>query len=59
MDKKLNKNIAMVAYTYYSTDPRVKKEAEALVESGFNVDFFSLRNFTLFELIHFIEDAYL
>ena len=43
MDKKINKNIAMVAYTYYSTDPRIKKEAEALVESGFNVDFFSLR----------------
>jgi glycosyltransferase involved in cell wall biosynthesis len=43
MDKKLNKNIAMVAYTYYSTDPRVKKEAEALAGSGFDVDFFSLR----------------
>lgn len=43
MDEKLNKNIAMVAYTYYESDPRVKKEAEALVEAGFDVDFLSLK----------------
>jgi len=43
MLKRLNKNIAMIAYTYYESDPRVKKEAEALTEAGFNVDFLSLR----------------
>jgi len=43
MLKRLNKNIAMIAYTYYESDPRVKKEAEALIEAGFNVDFLSLR----------------
>lgn len=36
-------NVAMVAYTEYSTDPRVQREAEALVEAGYNVDFFVLR----------------
>lgn len=43
MFKILNRNIAMIAYTYYESDPRVKKEVEALVEAGFNVDFLSLR----------------
>ena len=33
----------MVAYTYYESNPRVKKEAEALVEAGFDVDFLSLK----------------
>lgn len=33
----------MIAYTYYLSDPRVKKEAEALVENGFDVDFISLK----------------
>jgi len=40
---KNNKNIAMVAYTYYVSDPRVKKEAEALAEDGYSVDFFCLK----------------
>lgn len=43
MDEKLNKNIAMVAYTYYSTDPRVKREAEALVDNNYHVDSFVLK----------------
>lgn len=34
----------MIAYTYYLSDPRVKKEAEALAESGFDVDFISLKS---------------
>lgn len=33
----------MVAYTYYISDPRVKKEAETLADAGYNVDFFALR----------------
>lgn len=39
----MNKNILMVAYTNYSTDARVVKEAEAAVSGGFNVDFITLR----------------
>jgi glycosyltransferase involved in cell wall biosynthesis len=33
----------MVAYTYYESDPRVIREAEAAVEGGFEVDFLALR----------------
>jgi glycosyltransferase involved in cell wall biosynthesis len=33
----------MVGYTYYETDPRVIREAEAAVEGGFEVDFLALR----------------
>lgn len=36
-------NIAMIAYTCYSTDSRVKREAESLVDAGHNVDFIALR----------------
>ena len=36
-------NIAMVAYTNYTTDPRVMREAETANSAGFNVDFFCLR----------------
>lgn len=34
--------IAAVAYTHYLTDPRVRREAEALVERGDTVEVFSL-----------------
>lgn len=37
------KNILMVAYTYYESDPRVIREAEAAVSGGFDVDFLALR----------------
>ena len=37
------KNICMVAYTYYLSDPRVQREAEALAERGDKVDFICLR----------------
>lgn len=40
-DKK--KAILMIAYTYYSSDPRVIREAEAAASEGFSVDFFALR----------------
>lgn len=40
----INKKILMIAYTNYSTDPRVIREAEAANEVGFKVDFLSLRN---------------
>src|SRR5690242_15618405 len=33
----------MVGYTYYETDPRVIREAEAVIEAGFEVDFLALR----------------
>lgn len=39
----MRSNILMIAYTYYITDARVIKEAEAATQSGFNVDFLSLR----------------
>lgn len=42
MRNRESKNVAMVAYTYYKSDPRVRKEAEALTGAGFNVDFLSL-----------------
>ena len=35
--------ILMVAYTYYESDPRVIREAEAAVDGGFEVDFLALR----------------
>jgi glycosyltransferase involved in cell wall biosynthesis len=39
----MTKNILMIAYTNYTTDARVVKEAEAAVNGGYNVDFLSLR----------------
>ncbi len=35
--------ILMVAYSYYESDPRVIREAEAAVDGGFDVDFLALR----------------
>jgi len=35
--------VAMVAYTYYASDPRVRREAECLAERGDRVDFYCLR----------------
>jgi glycosyltransferase involved in cell wall biosynthesis len=35
--------ILMVAYTYYESDPRVIREAEAAIDGGFDVDFLALR----------------
>ncbi len=35
--------IAMIAYTNYSRDPRVRREAEALVEAGHEVQFLARR----------------
>lgn len=37
------KTVLMVAYTYYESDPRVIREAEAAVSAGFDVDFLALR----------------
>jgi glycosyltransferase involved in cell wall biosynthesis len=37
------KTILMLAYTYYESDPRVIREAEAAVDGGFEVDFLALR----------------
>jgi len=35
--------VLMIAYTYYESDTRVIREAEAAVEGGFEVDFLALR----------------
>ena len=35
--------VAMVAHTYYEEDPRVRREAETLVENGIPVEVFALR----------------
>ena len=35
---KIKKRIAMLAYTEYSRDPRVRRYAEFLVNQGYNVD---------------------
>jgi glycosyltransferase involved in cell wall biosynthesis len=35
--------ICMIAYTFYSSDPRVRREAEALAERGDTVDFICLK----------------
>ncbi len=37
------KNILMIAYTNYSTDARVIKEAETGIKNGFQVDFIALK----------------
>ena len=37
------RNIAMVAYTEYVRDPRVRRYGEALVRNGYNVDCFVLK----------------
>ena len=36
--------ICMVAYTYYERDPRVRRDAEALIEAGYKVDIIALRD---------------
>jgi glycosyltransferase involved in cell wall biosynthesis len=36
-------NICMLAYTHYLSDPRVRREAEALADRGYHVDFLCLR----------------
>ncbi len=43
MTSSNKKPILMVGYTYYETDPRVIREAEAAIEGGFEVDFLALR----------------
>lgn len=37
------KKICMVAYAYYLSDPRVRREAEALADRGNEVDFICLQ----------------
>lgn len=38
-----HKNVLMIAYTNYTTDPRVIREANAAVNAGYSVDFIALR----------------
>ena len=40
--KNLNK-ICIIRHSYYPSDPRVRKEAEALIEKGYSVDVICLR----------------
>ncbi len=37
------KTVLMMAYSYYESDPRVIREAEAAIDGGFEVDFLALR----------------
>jgi glycosyltransferase involved in cell wall biosynthesis len=39
----MGKRVAMVVFSYYLDDQRVRREAEALIEAGMSVDVFSLR----------------
>lgn len=39
----MNKKILMVAYSYYPSDTRIRKEAETLLKNGFEVDILCLR----------------
>jgi glycosyltransferase involved in cell wall biosynthesis len=42
--EKMVKRVAMVVYSYYPDDTRVRREAEALIEAGMSVDVFCLRD---------------
>lgn len=42
----MKKQVCMIAYTYYERDPRVRREAEALVEAGYAVEIIALRDKT-------------
>lgn len=43
MDKNSSKKILMVLYSYYPHDPRPRREIEALIEGGYQVDLICLR----------------
>ena len=36
--------VAMIVFSYYPADPRVRREADALVEAGMLVDVICLRD---------------
>ena len=38
-----NKKIAMIVFSHYPEDPRVRREAEALDEAGYHIDIFCLK----------------
>lgn len=40
----MDKRISMVAFSYYPADPRVRREAEALMEEGMSVDILCLND---------------
>jgi glycosyltransferase involved in cell wall biosynthesis len=42
-DRAARRPVAMVVHAYYDEDPRVRREAEALVGAGYEVDVFALR----------------
>ncbi len=43
MEARNKKSVCMIVQHYYSTDGRVRREAEALVQNGFAVDIIALR----------------
>jgi len=43
MTNAKRRSVAMIVHSYYEEDPRVRREAETLVEHGFSVDVFALR----------------
>jgi glycosyltransferase involved in cell wall biosynthesis len=44
MDARPQRRVAMLAYTHYRSDPRVRREAEALVKAGHAVTVFCLED---------------
>jgi glycosyltransferase involved in cell wall biosynthesis len=46
LDQDGRRRIAMVVHSYYDEDPRVRREAEALVTAGHEVDVIALRRVT-------------
>jgi len=41
---KITKNVCMVVFSHYPNDPRVRREAEALIEKNYSVDVVCLRD---------------
>ena len=49
-NEKMNKYIAMIAYTQISTDARVIRAAKAAVEADFSIDFYTLNGDSSFSI---------
>jgi len=43
VNARTRRPVAMIVHAYYEEDPRVRREAEAVVASGRDVDVFALR----------------
>lgn len=56
----MNKNLAVIAYTSFSTDSRVQKEAQAAVDTGYSVDIYTLKepNRNNFNQFNFYDSSF-